>query len=163
MHLKLGQAYSRVRRQVDAVEHYLLAMSGKSGEEAAGKASGLALEGLKALAPYLDDLAALQTLADDTEDPQLQGLATTRLVEQVEKFDKLENGATYLRRFPQSRHADAVNGRLEQLAQNLYGEVVLYQNLGDPIKALERIQQILEFAPMTPAAEALREKAVIAG
>ena len=59
------------------------------------------------------------------------------------------------------RNLSAVTGRLEKLAQNLYGEVVLYQNIGDHVKALERIQKILEHAPMTPAAEALREKAVL--
>ena len=53
--------------------------------------------------------------------------------------------------------------RLETLAQNLYGEIVLYQELGDGVKALERIQDILAHAPDTAAAESLRERAVLDG
>ena len=49
------------------------------------------------------------------------------------------------------------------LAQNLYGEMVLYQSVGDHVKALDRIQKILTYAPLSPAAERLRDSAVVQG
>ncbi len=40
--------------------------------------------------------------------------------------------------------------RLNVLADNLYGEVVLYQSMGDSVKAMERINKILTNAPPLP-------------
>ena len=51
--------------------------------------------------------------------------------------------------------------RLNILADNLYGEVVLYQSVGDSVKAMERINKILTHAPLSPAAEKLRDRAVL--
>ncbi|MEM1178480.1 MAG: M48 family metalloprotease [Acidobacteriota bacterium] len=155
--LALGDAYSRSRLEADAVEQYLKAMKAGADSEAGGRA----LLGLRNLAPHLDQLAALQMLSDDIDDEEVGRLASERLGEQASRFEALENGSDYLERYPKGAHREAVNARIEALAQNLYGEVVLYQNLGDHVKALERIQKILEHAPMTPAAEALREKAVL--
>ncbi|MEM8932614.1 MAG: M48 family metalloprotease, partial [Acidobacteriota bacterium] len=155
--LALGNAYSRMRRQSDAVEHFLRAMEAGEGSDAGRRA----LSGLRNLAPYLDELSALQRLAETSADDELRQLAAARLAERVTQFETLENGAEFLRHFPTSEHAAVVGKRIETLAQNLYGEVVLYQELGDPVKALERIQQILEHAPLTPAADALRERAVL--
>jgi hypothetical protein len=39
--------------------------------------------------------------------------------------------------------------------------VVLYQGMGDSVKAMERINKILTHAPLSPAAERLRDRAVI--
>lgn len=155
--LALGDSYSRSRREADAVEQYLRAIEAGAETDAARRA----LLGLRNLAPYLDQLAALQMLADDIGDDEVARLAGERLVQQASRFEALENGSDYLERYPRGAHRQAVSERLETLAQNLYGEVVLYQNLGDHVKALERIQKILEHAPMTPAAEALRQKAVL--
>ena len=47
------------------------------------------------------------------------------------------------------------------LADNLYAEVVLYQGMGDAVKAMDRINKILTHAPLSPAAEKLRERAVL--
>ena len=47
------------------------------------------------------------------------------------------------------------------LADNLYAEVILYQGMGDAVKAIDRINKILTHAPLSPAAEKLREKAVL--
>jgi len=41
--------------------------------------------------------------------------------------------------------------------------VVLYQGLGDHVKALERIRLILTHAPLSHAAEMLRERADLDG
>lgn len=155
--LALGNAYSRVRRQSDAVANYLRAMEAGPDTDAGRKA----LVGLRNLAPYLDELVALQRLAATSADEAVREAATARLAERVRTFETLENGAEFVERYPESEHAPAVTERIEKLAQNLYGEVVLYQELGDPVKALERIQQILEHAPMTPAADALRERAIL--
>ncbi|MEM6794484.1 MAG: M48 family metalloprotease [Acidobacteriota bacterium] len=157
--LALGNAYSRSRREAAAVEQYLLAMKA----DPAAEPGQLALQGLRNLAPHLDELAALQMLSEDIGDGDLERLAQERLRDQVGSFETLRNGSTYLTRYPQSGYREQVHERLEKLAQNLYGEIVLYQNLGDHVKALERIQQVLEHAPMTPAAEALREKAILDG
>ncbi len=51
--------------------------------------------------------------------------------------------------------------RLNVLADNLYGEVVLYQGVGDAVKAMERINKILTDAPLSPAAGPLRDRAVL--
>ncbi len=49
------------------------------------------------------------------------------------------------------------------LAENLYGEVVLYQSVGDHLKAIDRIQQILTHAPASPAAQKLLDRVVLPG
>jgi predicted Zn-dependent protease len=155
--LALGNAFSRMRRESDAVELYLQAMESDPESEAASRA----LAGLRNLTPYLDDLVALGQLAETGGDEELARLARARLDEQADRFERLENGSRFLRRYPDDSRAGQVKERLEKLAQNLYGEVVLYQSLGDHVKALERIQAILEHAPLTPAADALREKALL--
>ena len=186
--LALGNAYSRSRRQSDAVGQYLKVLKidaersatvtadadpadddpadddpeNKSGDApTASPAAQKALRGLRSLAPMLDDLVALQKLADESNDDEVRSLSAERLKIVAESFDELKVGGDYLKQFPHAAAAAGVRARLEKLAQNLYGEVVLYQGLGDHVKALERIQKILEHAPLTPAAEALREKAVL--
>lgn len=166
--LALGNAYSRSRRQSDAVGQYLKvlataeAKTTPDGEPAAPSPEAeKALRGLRNLAPFLDDLAALQKLADESTDEEVRRLSAERLESVAGSFEELKVGGDYLRQFPNAEAAAGVRARLEKLAQNLYGEVVLYQGLGDHVKALERIQKILEHAPLTPAAEALREKAVL--
>lgn len=155
--LALGNAYSRLGRQTDGVEQYLRAAEAGPGSEAGGKA----LAGLRNLAPVLDQLTALQRLHDELDDPALKELSAKRLAELAGTYEGVANGAEYLRRFPDGEHIEAVRERLETLAQNLYGEVVLYQGLGDHVKALERIQQILTHASHTRAAQSLRDRAVV--
>jgi predicted Zn-dependent protease len=154
--LALGNAYSRLGRQVDAVEQFLRASEAGPESEAGRRA----LEGLRNLTPHLEELAALQQLADDVGDPKLAELSRRRLAELAPKYEDIENGAGYLKRYPESEHGEVVRERLEALANNLYGEVVLYQEVGDHVKALERIQLILTHAPLSHAAEQLREQAV---
>jgi Zn-dependent protease with chaperone function len=152
--LALGNAYARSRRQAEAVERYLQAAEG--GPQ--GPAGAKALTGLRNLTPVLDDLVALAQLAGEADDEDVRASAAKRLREVAGTYTELSKGATFIKRFPDNELAPAVTKRLESLAQNLYGEVVLYQGIGDHVKALERIQQILEHAPLTPAAEALRRK-----
>jgi tetratricopeptide (TPR) repeat protein len=130
--LALGDAYSRLGRSTEAVESYLKAWH-----------------------------TAAQELADQAEDAELRGLAGSRLESAVGVFTDLASGAAYLRRFPANAHADRVSHRLDSLADNLYGEMVLYQSVGDHAKALDRIQQILNHAPGSPAARRLRDKATV--
>ncbi|MEE8523323.1 MAG: M48 family metallopeptidase [Thermoanaerobaculia bacterium] len=160
--LALGNAYSRLGRQADGVRQYLRAV--EVGPET--EAGQHALTGLRNLAPVLDELTALQQLADraatgDLADPGLEELAGKRLAEVVTTYENIAHGADYLRQYPDGEHASAVGERLEALARNLYGEVVLYQGVGDHVKALERIQQILTHAPQSQAAESLRDRAVV--
>ncbi|MEL7061767.1 MAG: M48 family metalloprotease [Acidobacteriota bacterium] len=152
--LSLGRADARIGRQDSAVEHYLQARRAAPDSAIADQA----LAGLRALTPELDRLTALRSL-EASGDAELERLASTRLTEQAQRFETLENGAAFLRRHPESDQADAVRDRLESLARDLYGEIVLYQGVGDHAQALERIQQILEHAPTTAAAEALRQRA----
>jgi len=156
--LALGDAYSRLGNQTDAVTEYLAAS--KSGLE--GTEARRARAGLLNLTPNLKQLAALQQLVDQNGDPELKRLAAQRLNEMVKSYDDIGNGAEYLRRFPAGQHVPDVITRLNVLADNLYGEVVLYQGVGDAPKAIERINKILTDAPLSPAAARLRDRAVLA-
>lgn len=153
--LALGDAEARLRRPSDAVGSYLQAKTadpdGEIGERAA--------RGLRALAPVLEDLSALQKLALEGDD-DLRALASERLAEEVHRYAELANGASYLRSHPEGEHVEAVTERLNSLAEELHGELLLYQQVGDQVKALARIQQILTDAPLSPAAERIREKAI---
>ncbi len=155
--LALGDAYSRLGNQTEAVTQYLAAWktAPKSPE------GQRARTGLKVLAPNLKELSALQQMIDEDSDPELRQVANERLTKMAGTYDDLVNGAEYLRRFPDGPHAATVVDRLNALADNLYGEVVLYQGVGDPVKAMERINKILTHAPLSPAAEKLRDRAQI--
>lgn len=157
--LALGDAYSRLGRQSDAVEQYL-----RAAETGPGTPEGeRALAGLRNLASFLTQLAALEQLGSTAGDETLRRLADERLDQLASSYDAIENGAEYLRRFPDGDHAVKVSERLETLAKNLYGEVLLYQAVGDNVKALEKIQLILTHAPLTTAADRLRENAELEG
>ncbi len=157
--LALGDAYSRLQLQTDAVSQYLTAWK-KAPESEAGKR---ARTGLRTLAPDLEELSALQKLADQDEDPELRRLATERLAAAVTKFDDLRNGAEYLKRFPDGPYVEDVSNRIDTLAAKLYNEVVLYRAVGDTSEALERVNEILTHAPLSPAARQLRDQAVLEG
>lgn len=157
--LALGDAYARLQRTTDAVSQYLTAWRAAPESEAGRRAR----EGLKILAPDLDELAALQVLAGQEDDPELQRLAAERLAAAAGSFSDLRNGAEYLERFPGGSHSEAVTERLNTLADKLYNEVTLYRAVGDTVQALERIQEILTHAPVSPAAQQLRDQAVLEG
>jgi hypothetical protein len=157
VHLKLGEAYARLDRQADAVDQFLRAWSG-SPESAAART---AQRGLQSVAPALDELSALAELALQERDPQLQKLAAERLEKKASTYADIADGAEYVKRFPDGPHVQTVATRLNLLADNLYGEVVLYQSIGDQLKAMDRIQRILTHAPASPAAGKLLEKIVL--
>lgn len=155
--LALGEAYSRLRRPEDAVSMLLKAWQASPGSEAGRRAQ----RGLLALTPSLEELGALQELAGQTDNTEIQSLAQKRLATKVKSFERLANGASFLKRYPTSEFSEAVNSRLNELAESLHGEAILYQNIGDHAKALERIQAILTDAPLSPAAAKLRAGAVL--
>ena len=155
--LALGDAYSRLGNRTEAVTQYLKAWE-TAPESAEGKR---ARAGLRNLAPNLKELAALQQMAEQDKDPELKHLANERLAAIAKSYDDLSNGAEYLRRFPEGPYVVPVIERLNVLAENLYGEVVLYQSVGDTVKAMERINKILTHAPLSPAAAKLRDRAVL--
>jgi Zn-dependent protease with chaperone function/outer membrane protein assembly factor BamD (BamD/ComL family) len=155
--LALGEAYSRTGRQSEAVELFLRAARSDS------PAAEPARRGLRNLAASLDELAALAELAVQDQDPTLANAATARLGQVVRSYSDLASGAEYLTRYPDGDYAEQVAARQNLLADNLYGEVILYQGVGDHVKAIERIQQILTFAPGSPAAQKLLEKVVLPG
>ena len=155
--LALGDAYSRLGNQTEAVTQYL-----KAWESAPQSAEGKrASAGLRILAPNLKELAALQQMAEQTKDPELKKIAGERLAAIAKTYDDVKNGAEYLRRYPEGPFVVPVIERLNVLADNLYGEVVLYQSVGDTVKAMERINKILTDAPLSPAAGKLRDRAVL--
>ena len=156
--LALGDAYSRLGNQTEAVARYLGAWE-KAPESPEGKR---ARAGLRLLAPNLKELAALQQLALQDRDPEIRKIAGERLATMAKSYDDVANGAEYLRRYPEGGQAPEVLGRLNVLADNLYAEVVLYQGMGDAVKAMDRINKILTHAPLSPAAEKLRDRAVLA-
>jgi Zn-dependent protease with chaperone function len=155
--LALGDAYSRLGNRTEAVTQYLKAWE-SNPESAEGKR---ARAGLRNLAPNLQELAALQQMAEQDKDPDLKRVAGERLSAIAKSYDDVTNGAEYLRRFPDGPYVAPVIERLNVLAENLYGEIVLYQSMGDSVKAMERINKILTHAPLSPAAEKLRDRAVL--
>ena len=157
--LALGEAYARLGRQEEAVDRFLQAWKSDPESQAGQKA----VRGLKTVTPRLDSLGALEQLATESDDPSLRVAATERLQAQATDFEDLANGADYLKRYPAGQQADIVAQRIDQLADELYGELVLYQSVGDHVKGIERIQQILTYAPNSPAAQRLREKIVLEG
>jgi predicted Zn-dependent protease len=156
--LALGDAYSRLGNQTEAVSRYLKAWEA-APESPEGKR---ARSGLRILAPNLKELAALEQLSQQDRDPEIKKMASDRLATIANSYDDVANGAEYLRRYPEGGHAPEILGRLNVLADNLYAEVVLYQGVGDAVKAMDRINKILTHAPLSPAAEKLRERAVLA-
>jgi Zn-dependent protease with chaperone function len=155
--LALGDAYSRLGNSTEAVARYL-----DSWEAAPESPEGKrARNGLRTLAASLDQLAALQQLAQQDRDPELKKMADDRLAVTAKSYSDVSNGAEYLRRFPEGQHVMDVLNRLNVLADNLYTEVVLYQGMGDSVKAMERINKILTHAPLSPAADRLRDRAVL--
>jgi predicted Zn-dependent protease len=149
--LALGTAYSRLGRETDAVEQLLRVWEDAPDTEQ-GRSAG---RGLRALAPMLNQLAALEVLARQQRDPELSELAAGRLEQQVARYQDLGNGAEYLARFPDGSYVEEVTDRLNELAEHLYREMTLYQQLGDVAKAVDRASRILEHAPLSPAAERL--------
>ena len=155
--LALGIAYARLGREDDAVDYFLRVLE-SDPESAAGKQ---ALTGLKNLTPRINSLAALEQLVLETADKELRQASEDRLARLATQFDSLENGAEYLKRFPDGTYSTTVALRLNQLADELYAELVLYQSVGDHVKGIDRIQRILTYAPDSPAAERLREQMVV--
>jgi Zn-dependent protease with chaperone function/outer membrane protein assembly factor BamD (BamD/ComL family) len=155
--LLLGDARARLGDQQGAVESYLRVVAEAPGSPEAERAH----RGLKVLAPRLDQLSALARLARQDRDPELAALAATRLGEAAGRFQEIGDGAELLDRFPDSAVAPAVAERMNVLADKLYAEVVLYQAIGEHVKAVERINKILTHAPLSPAADLLRDRAVL--
>lgn len=155
--LLLGDARARLGDQRGAVESYLRVVEEAPESPEAERAH----RGLKVLAPRLDQLAALAVLARQDRDPELAALAATRLGEAAGSFGDIGDGAELLDRFPDAEVAPAVAERMNVLADKLYAEVVLYQAIGDHVKAVERINEILTHAPLSPAADLLRDRAVL--
>jgi Zn-dependent protease with chaperone function len=156
---ELAGAYARQGRQADAVERYVAAWKA----DPTGPIGERSLAGLRALATVVVDLATLQGLVEELADPELARVGNERLAQLAGTYKDLAVGADYLRQFPEGPHAEQVATRLDGLADGLYGEVVLYQGVGDTMKALDRMQQILTHAPLSPAADRLRERAVLEG
>lgn len=155
--LALGEAYSRSSRQADAVAQFLRAWESAPESAAARRAQ----RGLRNLAPSLTQLTALAELAAQDRDPELRALSSARLVQLASTYTDLAAGHAYLERFPDGDHVRAVGERLNVLAENLYGEIVLYQSVGDHVRAIERIQQILTHAPASSAAQKLLDRVVL--
>ena len=155
--LALGDAYSRLGNPTEAVARYLEAWE-SAPESPEGKRAG---SGLRMLASSLDQLAALQQLAAQDRDAELKKMANDRLAVAAKSYADLANGSEYLRRFPEGEHVPTVLNRLNILADNLHAEVVLYQGMGDSVKAMERMNKILTHAPLSPAAERLRDRAEV--
>ena len=155
--LSLGDAYSRLGNPTEAVTRYLEAWEA-APESPEGKRAGT---GLRTLAASLDQLAALQQLAGQDRDAELKKMANERLAVAAKSYSDLANGAEYLRRFPEGEHVATVLNRLNVLADNMHAEIVLYQGMGDSVKAMERINKILTHAPLSPAAERLRDRAEV--
>ncbi len=154
IHLALGEAYARLARQADAVDQFLQAWKA----EPQGVSGEAARRGLRNLAPALDQLTALAELAAQDQDADLRHAAEERLTRQAVGYSDIADGAAYIAKYPTGPYVEAVTLRLNALAEGLFGEVLLYQSVGDQMKAMERIQRILTSAPLSPAASRLMAK-----
>ena len=154
--LVLGESYSRLGRQTEAVEKLLRVRELAPEGPLAARAHQL----LAGLVPRLDRLAALgeHRRAGRTGAARGRRAAARRF---AGSYADIADGAEYLRRFPMGAEEEKVRARLDRLAMDLYGEVVLYQGIGDSVRALDRIHRILTHAPASPAADRLREKIVV--
>lgn len=157
VHLALGEAYARTSRQAEAVDQFLLAWQ----SDPEGPSGEAARRGLRNLAPALDQLSALAELAEQEQDPDLRRLAEERLGAKAATYSDLADGAAYLAKYPTGPYAEAVTLRLNTLAEGLFGELLLYQTVGDQMKAMDRIQRILTHAPLSPAATRLMAKVTL--
>lgn len=157
VHLALGEAYSRTSRQADAVDQFLAAWKA----DPAGPSGEAARRGLRNLAPALDQLSALAELAEQQQDADLRSLAEARLAAKAGTYSDIADGAAYLATYPTGPYAEAVTLRLNSLAEGLFGELLLYQSVGDQLKAMDRIQRILTHAPLSPAASRLMAKVTL--
>jgi Zn-dependent protease with chaperone function len=157
VHLALGEAYARTARQAGAVGEFLAAW--KSDPE--GPSGEAARRGLRNLAPALDQLTALAELAAQDQDDDLRRLAEERLSGKAATYSDIADGAAYISRYPTGTYVEAVTLRLNALAEGLFGELLLYQSVGDQLKAMDRIQRILTHAPLSPAASRLMAKVTL--
>lgn len=155
--LELGDAYARLRRSEDAAEMYLRVWEAAPESEAGMRAQS----GLRVLTPRIKDLTVLKRLTEESSDPELQRLAVDQLAKSVTVFSDLGNGANFLKTYPDSEHSEAITARINSLAAGLLGEATLYQRVGDHAKALDRINRILTEAPFSPAADKLRQDAIL--
>jgi Zn-dependent protease with chaperone function len=157
IHLALGEAYARTARQADAVDQFL--QTWKADPE--GPSGEAARRGLRNLAPALDQLSALAELAEQQQDADLRRLAEERLARQAASYSDIADGAAYIAKYPAGAYVEAVTLRLNALAEGLFGELLLYQTVGDQMKAMDRIQLILTHAPLSPAASRLMAKVAL--
>lgn len=157
VHLALGEAYARTARQADAVGEFLATW--KADPE--GPSGEAARRGLRNLAPALDQLTALAELADQDQDADLRRLAEQRLAGKAASYSDIADGAAYIAKYPTGTYVEAVTLRLNALAEGLFGELLLYQSVGDQMKAMDRIQRILTHAPLSPAASRLMAKVTL--
>ena len=153
--LQLGIAYSRLQREADAVEQFLAVWTKEGDDSTIGQKAS---QGLRNLASVLVRLTALEQLTRQDRDPALADAALTRLQQQAHAFEDLANGSEYLRRYPEGLFTEAVGTRIEQLAENLYREMRLYEEVGESAKAIARANQILEHAPLSRAAQRLSKE-----
>lgn len=152
---QLGIAYSRLQREADAVEQFLTVWDREGEDSLIGQNAG---RGLRNLAEVLVRLTALEQLARQDRDPGLADTALSRLQQQAHAFEDLANGAEYLKRYPEGLFTEAVSARIEDLAENLYREMRLYEEVGESAKAIARANQILEYAPLSRAAQRLSKE-----
>lgn len=157
VHLALGEAYARTARQADAVGEFLAAWKADP-EGPSGEASR---RGLRNLAPTLEQLTALAELAAQEQDADLRRLAEERLAGKAATYSDIADGAAYIAKYPTGTYVEAVTLRLNALAEGLFGELLLYQSVGDQLKAMDRIQRILTHAPLSPAASRLMAKVTL--
>ena len=94
-------------------------------------------------------------------DDDLRRLAEERLSGKAATYSDIADGAAYISRYPTGTYVEAVTLRLNALAEGLFGELLLYQSVGDQLKAMDRIQRILTHAPLSPAASRLMAKVTL--
>lgn len=155
--LELGKAYSRLGLEAEAVSHFLETWRDNPESEAGQEAQ----RGLRNLAPILRQLGALELLATQEQDESLRQIAEERLDQLASRYEDIKNGADYLARFPDGLYALTVRHRLDQLADKLYREMLLFQKVGDSAKAVERAKTIVTYAPLSPAADKLSDESIV--
>lgn len=95
----------------------------------------------------------------DTELPELtRDIVEARMDSLVAEVETMEDAATYVQRYPESRYAASMRTRLDQQADDAFRQAKILEGVARQQQALDAYHRILFLAPDSPAAERARSR-----